>query len=247
MLGLYRNRLRALINGLLAPTGVRVVNLKWGPRGFATSFGKLARQGVAPKCIVDVGAATGEWTRECLSVFPNAEYFMVDPLDENREALEEISRIHRNVRFWMGALGAEQRELTLHVHGDQSSFFPSEYDRAGSLRRVRVETLDSMVNSGLVTPPDIIKIDAQGFELEVLRGSERALSATEFVLLEVSFRETYGGCPLAHEVIAAMGTYGFRIYDLCTYSQRPRDLELFQSDILFARSDSRVFAIEGYA
>jgi len=245
----YPNRdwLRARINGLLAPAGVRVVNVRWGPRGFAASFGKLARQGVEPKCIVDIGAATGEWTRECLNVFPNAEYFMVDPLEENQASLETLCRARRNVHFRMCALGAAQGELALHVHGDQSSFFPSEYDETGSLRRVRVETLDNMVSSGLTVAPDIIKVDAQGFELEVLRGSEQAMSTTEFVLLEVSFRETYIGCPLAHEVIAAMGKYGFRIYDLCTYSQRPMDLELFQSDILFARGDSRVFAEEGYA
>jgi hypothetical protein len=114
------------------------------------------------------------------------------------------------------------------------------------MREVELRTLDELVGTENVPSPALIKADVQGYELEVLRGAPNILKTVEFVLLEVSYRQTYVSCPLAHDVITALATFGFRIYDLCTYSQRPHDGELFQSDILFARANSRVFAYEGY-
>jgi FkbM family methyltransferase len=242
-----RPMLRNAVNRVLEPGGVRVVSSKWGPRGFAESFRRLQKQGVAPGCIVDVGASNGAWTRECMTVFPTSVYFLVDALEENRAELDAFHRTHSNVSYWVGALGRTAGRLPLHVHGDQSSFLSSEYDHTGSVREIAVIPLDELLRAEAVPSPNLIKADVQGYELEVLRGGSVALSTAEFVLLEVSYRQTYAGCPLAHEVIAAMAQLGFRIYDICTYSQRPRDLELFQSDILFAKNDSRVFLFEGYA
>jgi hypothetical protein len=151
-----------------------------------------------------------------------------------------------DVRVSIGALGAEETEQSFFVHGDQSSFYPSEYGRdVGRARQIRVRTLDSFLGSEL-RAPDLIKADVQGHELSVLRGARRCLASAQLVLLEVSFRRAYEGAPLAHEVFGFMADEGFRIFDICSYSQRPADRELFQSDVLFAKDGSTVFAYEGY-
>ncbi len=206
-------------------------------------------RGISIRQVVDVGADKGLWAKECLPIFPEASYFLVEPLLENEPFLAEISRTRRHVDYYLGALGAEPGHLTLHAHGDQSSFFRSEYaDSADScLRDVEVRTLDSFLKEGRIHPPDLVKADVQGFELQVLKGANRCLDTTELLLLEVSYQQIYEGSPLAHEVIAYMGAKGFRIYDMCTYSQRPLDGELAQADILFARHDSVLFAITGWS
>jgi FkbM family methyltransferase len=242
-----RERLRAIVNGVLARGGLRLVSAAWGPRGFASAFGRLRRSGFVPRQIVDVGASDGAWTRECRTIFGDARYFLVDPLEENRAALAALAAADPRVRFWIGALGAAPGELELHVHGDQSSFLPSEYDRRGAApRRVAVRPLDALVAAGEIAPPSLIKADVQGYELDVLRGAAESLASCEVVLLEVSYRRAYAGAPLAHEVVAFMGARGFRIYDVCSYAQRPGDGELFQSDLVFVRDGSVVFAHEGY-
>lgn len=237
---------RTVINRVLSPLGLKVVNAGWGPRGFAASFCKLASMGIRPKNILDIGAANGVWTEECLAIFPDAHYALIDPLQENVTALASLASRNRNVRYLLTAVGAQRGTLHLHVHGDQSSFLSSEYDASAHLRAIPVTTIDALLQQGSLEAPDIIKADVQGFELEVLKGAQAALKNAEFVLLEVSFRAIYAGCPLAHDVIAAMAQYGFRIYDVCSYAQRPHDGELAQADILFARIGSRVFSHEGY-
>lgn len=239
-----RARLRDLTNALLAPLGVRVVSRRWGPRGPFDALRRVRAQGVVPRQIVDVGASDGTWTRECLGIFPDARYLLVDPLPANAAALEALRAQHPRLSVWQGALGSAPGALELREHGDQSSFLPSDSFAARATRRVEVRPLDALLDAGLLEPPDFIKADVQGFELEVLRGAPRCLKTTQLLLLEVSYRRIYRDLPLAHEVIGFAGAAGFRIYDVCTYAARPSDDELTQSDLLFAREGSPLFANE---
>jgi FkbM family methyltransferase len=241
-----RHGIRSLINGMAGVAGARVVNARWGPRGFAEALRRLKGLGVDPKQIVDVGAAEGLWTSECLEVLPEARYLMIDPLEENRAALERARGSNPNISIWTGALGAQAGTLALRASGDQSSFLEGPMTAGGTIRQVSVRTLDSFLGSELVGPPDFIKADVQGYEIEVLKGAQRCLEAAQLLLLEVSFRRLYVNCPLAHDVVSYVGARGFRIYDICTYAQRPRDGELVQADMLFARDGSRAFSSEGY-
>ena len=57
-----------------------------------------------------------------LEVFPDANYFLVDPLEENRAYLDSLQKIRPNIKVWHGALGEKACSLPFNVHGDQSSF-----------------------------------------------------------------------------------------------------------------------------
>ena len=234
--------IRRSTNALLRPLGLRVVSASWGPRGPLDALRRARAQGVVPRQIVDVGASDGTWTRECLEIFPESQYLLIDPLPANAAALAAMAG--PRVRVWQGALGSAPGTLELHEHGDQSSFLASDSFAARGAERVEVRPLDSFLGGELPEPPDLIKADVQGFELEVLRGAKRCLESAHLLLLEVSYRRIYRDLPLAHEVIAFAGGAGFRIYDVCTYSGRPSDGELTQSDILFAREGSPLFANE---
>jgi FkbM family methyltransferase len=200
--------------------------------------------GVVLRQVVDVGASDGGWTRECLRVFPDARYLLVEPREVHAAALSALTSSRSNVRVWRGALGSRPGSLDLHVHGDQSSFLASDSFPTDTAERVEVRTLDSFLGTDLLQPPDLIKADVQGYELEVLRGAAHSLETAKLLLLEVSYRRMYRDLPLAHDVIAHAASAGFRICDVCTYAGRPSDGLLMQSDLLFAAEGSPVFADE---
>jgi FkbM family methyltransferase len=179
-------------------------------------------------------------------VFGKARYALFDPLPENVEALSELVAEHPSFAFWSGAIGAATTRLPLKLHGHQTSFYDST-DFAGLPLEVDVRTLDSFIESMGFRSPMLLKADVQGYELEVLRGASRCLQMTELLLLEVSFKQIYDGGPLAHEVIAECGHLGYRIYDICTYAQRPRDGALAQADVLFVKRESPLLSFEGWA
>lgn len=235
--------LKKIINASCCKFGIRVVNAEWGPRGFGASLQKVKECGIQPGQIIDVGAARGEWTKECLQIFPNAQYFLIDPIEKNAISLKSLQAAHPNIKSWCGALGSQESILQLYTHGDQSSFLKST-TWPGKLKTIEVRMLDSFLDTGIIQPPEFIKVDTQGFELEVLKGAKKCLNSVQLLLLEVSYRYLYEKMPLAHEIIAFIANFGFRIYDICSYVQRPCDGLLVQSDILFAKNGSLLFQHE---
>jgi hypothetical protein len=99
-----RQTVKSGINKLLGCLGGRIVGAEWEPRGFQDALRRVKKRGIVPRQIIDVGAAKGLWTRECLEVFPEANYFLVEPLEENVTFLNELQRIQPKVKVWAGAL-----------------------------------------------------------------------------------------------------------------------------------------------
>jgi FkbM family methyltransferase len=242
---ILKTKLRSAVNRLGGMLGVRVVNRDWGPRGFAAPFKTARNLGFRPGTVFDIGASNGVWTRECRGVFPDASYFMVDPLPVNEPALRDLAAGGGQIRYWRGALGAGDGRLQLNVHGDQSSALAGP-DFAGEVVWVEQRTLDSLLAEHDFAGPLLIKADVQGYELEVLRGAEEALARCGMLMLELSVQRLYDGNCLAHEVIAHLGERGFRIFDIASYAQRPKDGLLAQMDVVFAPADSVLFARTGW-
>ena len=167
--------LRPMFNSLLYLAGVKLVNKRWGPCGHLATLKKIYQQQVVPKRIIDIGASDGKWTREIRQMFPNAEFLLIDPLSENVDALDRCSEELSGVSYWSGALGAKPGTQTIHVHGDQTSFFQSQHlSKRAVAREVEVQSLDDLVEARNFGPPDFIKADVQGSELEVLKGRQTA-------------------------------------------------------------------------
>lgn len=240
-----RELLKSAVNTALDLVGARAVGVAWGPRGFQATLARAKRDGFLPRTIIDIGASDGRWSESCMSIFPDSRYVLFDALPDHERALTVFAKKHRNVVVQLIALGERPGKLTFNVHGHQSSVLKSR-DFMGRPVEVDVRTLDSFVNELKLEGPILLKADVQGFELNILRGAPRVLAMTELALLEVSYRQVYDGAPLAHEMITAMGEYGYRIYDVCSYDQRPLDGALAQSDIAFARPTSGLFHHEGW-
>jgi hypothetical protein len=133
-------------------------------------------------------------------------------------------------------LGAsEDSEVVFAEMETGSSVFveQSHFDR--TLVPRKTTTLDKLVNPE-ARPVDFLKLDVQGYELEVLRGGTACLQAATGVLMEVSFLPINAGCPLVAEVVSFMDKRAFRLIDFCSQTRRT-DGVLWQSDLLFLRAD----------
>ena len=84
-----------------------------------------------------------------------------------------------------------------------------------------------------------LKIDTQGYELEVLKGCPLLLKNLEVVLLEVSLVEINKRTPLFSEVVLFMASNGFKLFDFCSQIRR-KDGVLWQTDLMWIRDDSKI-------
>ena len=241
------NNLSKWINRILGKFNLqleRVDTLK--SQGRLGTLLDLRNRGFGPKQVLDIGASNGCWTRECRMIYPSATYFMVDPLEENRYALEKLSeQSDGKVNFIIAAAGSSAGSMMLNVQEDLvgSSFLKDADPRfKGTPREVQVISVDDLVHDNKIKKPDLLKLDVQGFELNVLEGSLTIFGHTEVIILETSFFEFCEGIELFYEVIDYMNSKEYIFYDILTIMRRPYDGALAQIDAVFVKKDSNLRA-----
>lgn len=195
--------------------------------------------GLAPKTVVDVGAAYGQFALRCASVFPDARYVLIEPLAEYAPALAEAVKSLRAAEHIQAAAAQQRGEITINVHRDLvgSSLYLEQEDSSvnGLPRTVPTVAIDDVVRDKRCEPPYLIKVDVQGAELDVLSGARETLRSAEYVLLEVSFFQFFKTGPQFYDVIAFMKSQGFVAYDVYGLAYRPLDNALAQADLAFVR------------
>lgn len=201
---------------------------------------RLAQKGFRPGTIYDIGSHHGRWTQMVRGVWPEARVEMFEA-DADTEAHKRDlpagvashtvllgASAKENVPFYKCGLGLSQgNSLFL----EQTQFFaPGNF----SVARLRQVPLDAFIEERKLPPPNLLKLDVQGGELQVLAGGARALAAAAVVLLEVALHQYNSNAPLFAEVVDFMAKKGFQMIDVaaCTYI----DGDLAQLDALFARA-----------
>jgi hypothetical protein len=104
----------------------------------------------------------------------------------------------------------------------------------------KTRRLDSIITD--LVGPTLLKIDTQGYELEVLKGGLTILPLIDAIILEVAIIEINEGAPLLDEVLVYLKDIGFVTFDIVELHRRPLDKALNQIDILFIRENSSLLS-----
>ncbi|MBX7185544.1 MAG: FkbM family methyltransferase [Vicinamibacteria bacterium] len=210
--------------------------------GIMTLRGQLTHlrdNGFAPATIVDIGAYVGDWSRIAAGVFPKSAFVLIDANPLTRTKLEFAAReLGHGSRFEIALLGAAAGTADFHQADTGASVLKelTTFPAAPTVR-LAVRRLDDVLGR----PPEgplLLKLDVQGYELEVLRGGPESLAAAEVVIMETSLLPYNEGAPLFGQVVAFMTAGGFAVYDFFGGSRRHSDQALFQTDVVFVRNAS---------
>ena len=208
----------------------------------------MKRRGFHPRIAIDIGAYTGEWTLSLRQLFPTTRVLMIEPQAARQERLEALAHVHDGVEFAPALLGAASAKRVTFFQSETASSVLRDPGNGG-VRPVEMEmtTLDALTRGTPFAGADFLKLDVQGYELEVLKGAAHVLASVEAVMMEVNLIAVYEGAPLADEVVAFMAARGFRAYDVCTFFRRPLDNALWQMDMVFVRTTSPLMASTRWA
>lgn len=164
--------------------------------------------------LIDIGVGP-DGTPDLYKRFKNQQLILIDPLDE-AEKFFYNNMSQSNTIFFKSALGAESAELTINVEKDigRSTLLNVSninYDGEPIDRRiVKVKRLDDLLVEKEKLNRVGIKIDTEGFELNVIKGAPETLLQTKFVLAEVRHNhESFDGVYKLHEFIKVMHDNGF--------------------------------------
>lgn len=207
------------------------------PSAEATLRGMKAR-GFDPHFGIDIGAYDGQWTLMFRQEFPACRMLMVEGMESKAERLGQIRDASGGaIDFRIAVLGAKHGEPVRWVEMDSGSSALEEHSAYPRDVKTRtLTTLDELLGRDSARV-DFIKLDVQGYELEVLRGAPRAMEQAQAIYLEVSLVPINNGCPLIHEVLRFMDERGFRLLDFCSQTRR-KDGVLWQTDLMFVKTGS---------
>lgn len=185
--------------------------------------------------VIDVGVNHG--TPALYRAFARLPFLLVDP-QEGADA-----RLHsrpRDYRFANVAVGAAPGTLAIFEEGGRSTAL--ERTRLTKARETEayqapMTTLDLLIDEHALPGPIGLKIDTEGFEIEVLKGLQRHATDVGFVICEASIRRRFVGGYAAAELIGVLRSKGF---DLFNFLNPPKDKPNFY-DLLFLRSDNPLF------
>ena len=196
-------------------------------------------------CVVDVGANVGDWTADLLALCQPAKVICVEPDPNLAPRLRQRFSTQPNVVIEQAAVGEApgMAEFKIMQNPVLNSFrrpaesmakiYPAPFQIKETIR-VAVKPLDAIVPAtGRIS---LLKIDAQGFEREVLAGAKQTLQRTDYLIIEANFQPHYEGEAGFFEIDTIMQQHGF-----CIGNYSPpkggRRQALF-ADVLYLRKES---------
>ena len=132
-----------------------------------------------PLLIVDVGAATGHFAILAARLFPGSIVYAFEPSERQRILLTRNARLNevKNLKIVPFGLWKCADQLAFRTNGAESSLESVSRFRGHLkfLEKVAVLPLDQWVREKGISGIDLIKMDAEGAEIEILEGADAVL------------------------------------------------------------------------
>jgi FkbM family methyltransferase len=179
---------------------------------------KLKEKGYIPNTILDIGAHHGNWTNSVKQIYNDANYYLFEGIDYG-----ELNRFNNDtkVKVFNVLLNDKTEEVTWYqMKNTGDSIFREKTHHFANCQKIKRQTIDLNTfiqqNNILCDSKNIlIKIDCQGAEIPILKGSTTILGKTDFIILEIPlFGQYNNGVPTFMEHISYMDSIGFVPYDI---------------------------------
>lgn len=209
--------------------GYYVHEVKTMPVGTDLASDLLYKVGVKPKVIFDVGANIGQTAQFYRAIYPDCTIHSFEPVPSTFNELRSNLKNHGNVKCHCFAFGSATESFKIKtvtgassVVNSLSSDFQQTVGVSGQqtvVQKIDVMRLDDFVSRENIAHIDILKIDTEGFEMQVLSGATQTLQdqGATIILCEAGFmkqntRNTY--FIDLHEKLESHGYALFGMYEM---------------------------------
>ena len=197
--------------------------------------------------VIDVGANQGQFGQLLRIIGYKGRILSFEPLFSAFDTLRKEAQRDRNWTAVNLALGSKSG--TLEINEYESSEFSSALtpttfadERFGLSRSIRgkhftpMETLDRYLEQHPERAKRIfLKMDTQGYDLNVFAGAMNTMSRIFLLQSEISFQPVYDGIPDYKTSLLKFTNSGYFVTGIFPVS-RGKDLSMIEADVVVARS-----------
>ncbi|MEO0311643.1 MAG: hypothetical protein RIQ89_1300 [Bacteroidota bacterium] len=160
--------------------------------------------------ILDVGASIGDTLSYLSPLLPNSVFHCFEPTSQSFLHLQSLAKKYPKCKVYQKACGAQPGKAIIYLNSrtSSSSLLPTNVTNADDYlqqslnthdsEEIEVTTLDTLFQQEKVVA--LLKLDVQGFELEVLKGAVKVLKNTAIVVTEMNNHDYYNGACKYYEV-----------------------------------------------
>jgi FkbM family methyltransferase len=177
--------------------------------------------------VIDAGANVGQFGKKLRTKY-SGEIMSFEPVSSCFSQLKAATATDLRWHAHKYALGSREEQANINV--SQSSDFSSmlktndycverfgEKSKGNVLEAVQIVRLDTFLSGAVSNASErriFLKMDTQGFDLEVFKGAEQVVERIFLLQAEVSLQPIYEGMPSWTEAIAQFERSGFRVAGL---------------------------------
>lgn len=218
--------LYSLIQRIFRLFGLHVRRLSKGVEIDSSTSEQFRLAGNNVRVVIEVGAADGRDTAMYAERYPAARLVAYEPHPENFAKLALRASAEPRIIPVNAAVSQSAGAATFHITAlpDASSLLKprqvgGDYDKylaEQSTVDVRTVTLDDECQRLNLDHIDLLKMDAQGGELDILRGAANLLQSKRIKVIytEVNFVPLYDGSALYHDLAKLLEGFGYRLHNL---------------------------------
>ncbi|MBO2450681.1 FkbM family methyltransferase [Actinomadura barringtoniae] len=248
------------------PGSTVIVTKKNEPRKHAYEFQKklhyyLAAEHIAwilrkykVNCVIDVGANAGQYGAGLRRAGYKGRIASFEPVPEHAVKLAEAAGNDPEWQVHPFALGREEGTVEMNVvpgFGHLSSMLePSDFGARTfndlnelEVAEVPVRRLDTVLDEvldGIADPRPYLKLDTQGFDLEVFAGAGDHIKEFAGMQSEVALLPIYDGMPGMTEAIGTYQDAGFEVSGMFPVSREPATGRVIEYDCVLVRPETLV-------
>jgi len=209
-----------------------------------TFFTNLKMMGFTPKHIIDVGANHGTWTRETLKYFNEAHYTLIEPQEYLKPSFQDLLDSNSKINYLAAGAGSKAGSFKFTiVDRDDSCNFRYSEEEAQKMGYNQIDipiiTLNELVKSSDKPFPDLVKIDAEGLDIEVLEGASDLFGKTEIFMVEAGvvikeFENSF------LKIINYMDEKGYRLFEITDLNRPFTPKVLWLVELAFVKKNGFV-------
>jgi FkbM family methyltransferase len=200
-------------------------------------------------CAIDVGANKGQFASFLRQIGYKGRIVSFEPVSTTFQLLKETSKNDHDWRVQNLAVGSADETLEINITGGSAfnsllpmnSYGKTQFPKESVVRsteKVNVVRLDSIMGEilqGLEKPRIYLKMDTQGYDLQVLEGASTSLPLILGLQSEIALKPIYEGMPDYLTSLAKLNDLGFSVTSLVPVT-RDEKLRVVEFDCLMVRT-----------